>query len=92
MALSYEDIKIGKLYYISSEDRWNHAVLDINPNDAMSCPVYILQPEQIFMVIDLDIWILGEHTPQLKEYICIKILHEDIVGWITIQPENLMQM
>ncbi|NBP57113.1 hypothetical protein EBU71_11390 [bacterium] len=92
MGLSYEDIKVGGLYYITPIKGWNHAVLDLNPNDSMSYPVYIIQPKQIFMIIDMDIWILGESTSQLDGHICIKILHEEAVGWITIHPEDLIRL
>ena len=89
MGLLYEEIRIGKLYRITKENGWKHAVLDLNPNDHMSTPINIVHPGDIFLVLDMDIWEPGDHSSFYEDHVCLNILFEDIVGWVIVLPEDI---
>ena len=89
MGLLYEEISIGKLYRITKENGWKHAVLDLNPNDHMSTPINIIHPGDVFLVLDMDIWEPGDHSSFYEDHVCLNILFEDIVGWVIVLPEDI---
>lgn len=89
MGLLYEEISIGKLYRITKENGWKHAVLDLNPNDHMSTPINIVHPGDVFLVLDMDIWEPGDHSSFYEDHVCLNILFEDIVGWVIVLPEDI---
>lgn len=89
MGLTYEDINIGKIYCISKEKGWNHVILDSNPNDNMSTPVEIIEPGNIFMILDMDIWEPGDHSSFFEDHMCLQILHDQMIGWIIVLPEDI---
>ena len=89
MGLLYEEISVGKLYRITKENGWKHAVLDLNPNDHMSTPINIIHPGDVFLVLDMDIWEPGDHSSFYEDHVCLNILFEDIVGWVIVLPEDI---
>lgn len=85
---------IGKLYQISEDRGWNHVIFDMNPNNQLTLPVNIIQPGDIFLVLDVDysdFWFQFEDE-DLGNQICLKILYEDTVGWIMVQPDDIKDM
>lgn len=92
MGLVYKDLKVGKLYNITKENGWKHAVLDLNPNDHMSSPISIIHPGDIFLILDIDYWEPGDHSSFYEDHLCINILFEDIIGWIIVLPEDIEQV
>ena len=89
MGLLYEDIRIGKLYCISIDKGWNHVILDSNPNDNMSSPVEIIEPGDMFLILNMDIWEPGDHSSFYEDHVCLNILFGDVVGWIIVLPEDI---
>lgn len=89
MGLAYEDIKIGKLYRITKQNGWKHAVLDLNPNDHMSMPINIIHPGDLFLVLDMDFWEPGDHSSFFEDHLCLNILFEDVIGWIIVLKEDI---
>ena len=92
MGLSYGDIQVGKLYKISIENGWNHVILDSNPNENMSTPIEIIEPGEIFLILDIDLWDPGEHFSFYEDHMCLYILHDDMVGWIIVLPEDIVSV
>jgi hypothetical protein len=82
-------LKIGKLYRITKENGWKHAVLDLNPNNELSSPINIIHPGDIFLVLEVDFWEPGDHSSFYENHVCLNILFEDIVGWIIVLPEDV---
>lgn len=89
MGLVYEDIKVGKLYCVSIDKGWNHVVLDSNPNENMATPIDIIEPGDVFMILDMDIWEPGDHSSFYEDHICLQILHQEKIGWIIVLPEDI---
>lgn len=89
MGLVYEDIKVGKLYCISIDKGWNHVILDSNPNDNMSSPVEIIEPGDMFLILNMNIWEPGDHSSFYEDHVCLNILFGDVVGWIIVLPEDI---
>lgn len=92
MGLVYKELKVGKLYRISKENGWKHAVLDLNPNDHMSTPINIIHPGDVFLVLDMDIWEPGDHSSFYEDHVCLNVLFEDIVGWVIVLPEDIEEI
>jgi hypothetical protein len=82
-------LKVGKLYRITKENGWRHAVLDLNPNDELSSPINIIQPGDIFLIIEMDFWEPGDHNTFYEDHMCLNILYEDITGWIIVLPLDI---
>lgn len=84
-------IEIGKLYQISIVKEWNHAILDLNPNDCMSSPINILRPGDMFLVLDVDYWDVQD-AKVYDAYLCLYILYEEMTGWILVGPNDIVPM
>lgn len=84
----------GKLYQISEDRGWNHVVFDMNPNDELSLPVAIIEPGDVFLAIDAEItdyWFHFEDV-DFANQMCIKILYGDVIGWIMVLPEDIIEV
>ncbi len=84
----------GKLYQISEDRGWNHVIFDLNPNHQLSIPVHIIEPGDVFLVLEKDIidfWMNFEDE-EIANHLCLKILYQDIVGWITVLPDDIVEV
>ena len=87
--MEHYELKIGGLYKIDEAVGWKHAVLDLNPNDAMCTPINIIHPGEIFMILDKDYWEPGDHSSFYEDHVCLQILQQELVGWIIVLPEDI---
>ena len=90
MLMEYCNLKVGGLYKIDEKGGWKHALLDLNPNDAMCSPINILHPGEVFMILDIDYWEPGDHSSFYEDHVCLQILQEDMVGWVIVLPTDVL--